>query len=100
MTLTIFISAALIFLIVFTIICKRLIEKLELPEIEWYDQKELPTELRKSRSLSVDVLIYDLDSKELSMAYYSYSNDIWIFLNVNGFDSYPKNFNWAYFKKP
>jgi len=95
MTVAIFISAAIIFLVVFTIICKRLIKKLELPEIEWYDRKELPTEIREDRNVSKDVIVYDLDSKKLYTAYYSFGNDFYVFIKLPS-EKWPTNFVWAY----
>jgi hypothetical protein len=77
----------------FVIISKKIIEKLELPEIEWHDQNEIPEEIRDERTISKDVLIVNLKTKTLHIGYYSYGNDCWI---IDGFAITPDKFNWAY----
>ena len=85
------------FFISLVIICKKLIINIEIPKIDWNDKNEIPTEINKDRNLSADVLIYDLDSKTLFIGFYSYSNHVWRFPQLNGIENNPKNFNWAYF---
>ena len=92
----IFISVALIFFIVFAIFCKKLIKKLELPEIEWHNQKELPTEIRIGRNISKDVLVFDNDTKKIYIGYFSFSNDMWVVDNKIKSVEQPTNFVWAY----
>jgi predicted membrane protein len=89
----IFILATLVFAVIVTFICKKAIKKLELPEIEWYDQNEIPEEIRVERTISKDVLIVNLETKTLHIGYYSYGNDCWV---VDGFAITPNKFNWAY----
>ena len=93
----VFISAVVICICIFVIFCNKIVKKFELPNIEWNDQNEIPTEINKDRNLSADVLVYDLDSKTLCIGFYSYSNDVWRFPQINGIENNPKNFNWAYF---
>lgn len=85
------------FFISLVTVCKKLIRNIETPNIDWKEQTEIPTEINKDRNLSADVLVYDLDSKTLFIGFYSYSNDVWRFPQVNGIENNPKNFNWAYF---
>lgn len=93
----IIILLAVFFLIVLSIIFKKIINRLELPNIEWNDQKELPCKLRKERSISVDVLIYDLDSKKLYLGYFSFSNELWLIDDEMKSIKQPTRFVWAYF---
>jgi hypothetical protein len=95
MIAAIYILASITLLVVFTIFCKRLIKKLELPEIEWNDQKELPTEIREDRNISKDIIVYDLYSKKLYTAYYSFGNDIYVFIKLPS-ENWPTNFVWTY----
>lgn len=88
----ILLSVVAIFFVVFTIICKGIIKKLESPEIEWYDQKELPTEIRIDRDISKDVLVYNFETKTIHIGYYSFGNDMWVMDSKISRDK----FLWAY----
>jgi len=82
------------FFISLVILCKKLIKTLETPNIDWKEKTEIPGEVVFERNISKDVLICDLDHKEIYLGYYSYSNSSWVLCSKN--TTFLTNFVWAY----
>ena len=89
------ITIVITFIITVCLLIKKLMAQIESPEIDWKTDEELPEDIFDERSISKDVLIYDLDTKELYLGYYSYSNDLWVVCSEKTAIKIT-NFVWAY----
>jgi len=90
----IFIILAFAFLISLVFLFNRLIKKLETPNIDWKDKNEIPGEIVFQRNISKDVIIFDLNSNDLYIGYYSYSNSSWVICHKK--TTALTDFVWAY----
>jgi len=90
----IFIISAFAFLISLVFLFNKLIKKIETPNIEWNDKKEIPGEIVIERNISKDVLICDLNHNDFYIGYYSYSTSSWVLCGKN--TTFLTNFVWAY----
>ena len=89
------VTIGIIFIVIVCVLLKKLIKQLETPEIDWRTDEELPMNIFDERNISHDVLIYDLDTKELYTGYYSFYNDLWV-INCPKTAIKVTNFVWAY----